>query len=136
VNSGDDLDLPAALAQDLARIGDEFTAAMLGRFCARHPRDAENLIELAALLTRLGRYQEGLSADQELVRLLPEDPTVHYNLACSLALTGAPDQAVAALEIAVRLGYRDREHLLGDEDLASLRSNPRFRALLERLPAE
>jgi len=128
-------DLPAELEDRLDHLGQEFLVEFLGRALSRRPDNLPVLSELATLLTRLGRLEEGLAADQRLVQLAPGDPTVHYNLACSLALLARPDAALAALEQAVSLGYRDWEHLLGDEDLARLRPDPRFQELAARLRA-
>lgn len=99
------------------------------------PNDVEALIRLGETYTRRGRYQDGLAIDRRLVALLPEDDTAHYNLACSLALTGDPDGAFAALEQAVALGYHAVEHLLTDDDLQALHRDPRWDALLARLRA-
>lgn len=118
------------------RIGLEFLADFLARAARHRPDDVEVLAELASTLTRLGRYQEGLGLDRRLVELLPEDATVRYNLACSLALCQASAAALLELERAVELGYADAEHLLADEDLRSLRSEPNFVALVERLRAQ
>ena len=118
------------------RIGLEFLADFLARAARHRPDDVEVLAELASTLTRLGRYQEGLGLDRRLVELLPEDATVRYNLACSLALCQARAAALLELERAVELGYADAEHLLADEDLRSLRSEPNFVALVERLRAQ
>ena len=125
--------LPKELENRLERLGLEFLADFLGRALARHPDNFAALSELADLLTRLGRLEEGLAADQRLVHLAPDDPTVHYNLACSLALLGRAQAALDALERAIALGYRDPEHMSDDEDLASVRSHPRFQALLASL---
>jgi tetratricopeptide (TPR) repeat protein len=125
--------LPPAVQERLEHLGLEFLAEFLGRASARHPDDVATLSELATTLTRLGRLEEGLAADQRLARLAPADPTVHYNLACSLALLGRAEPALAALEHAVSLGYRDLEQLLADADLESLHGETGFRALVERL---
>lgn len=130
---GGALSLPPDLEERLERLGQEFLVEFLGRALARHPDNFAALSELATLLTRLGRLEEGLAADERLVRLAPGDPTVHYNLACSLALLARSEDALDALERAVALGYRDTGHLLEDEDLASLRSTRRFQALLATL---
>jgi Flp pilus assembly protein TadD len=130
------LALSPALSARLERMGLEFVAELLGRSVARHPEDLERMTELATLLTRLGRLEEGLAVDSRLVALAPHDPTVHYNLACSLALLGRAGPALDALERAVELGYDDLPHLEADEDLASLRGTPRFVALVERLSTE
>jgi Flp pilus assembly protein TadD len=129
----DPVELDPATAERFDRLGAEFLAEFLGRATARHPENLEALAELATTLTRLGRYAEGLEVDERLVKLAPRDPTVHFNLACSLALCGRPEPALDALERSVELGYADVEHLVGDEDLASVRQEERFRTLVERL---
>jgi len=135
MSRNDAFPLPPELEDRLERLGLEFLAEFLGRALARRPDDFEALSELATLLTRLGRLEEGLAADQRLVHLSPHDPTVHYNLACSLALLGRAEAALDALEHSIALGYRDIEHMLGDEDIASVRSSSRFQALLANLRA-
>lgn len=129
------LTLPPELGERLERLGLEFQAEFLARACARRPGNFEALSDLASILTRLGRVEEGLQADEQLVRLAPEEPIVHYNLACSLALLGRVDPALDALERAVALGYTDLAHLEEDPDLERARSSPRFAALLRQLRA-
>ncbi len=129
------LEIPADLARRLDRCGSEFLAEFLGAELERHPGNLKALAERAEVLTHLGRIEEGLGLDRQLVELVPRDPTAHYNLACSLTLVGHLEDALAELETAVELGYDDPAHLGRDEDLARLRGLPRFRALMERLDA-
>jgi cytochrome c-type biogenesis protein CcmH/NrfG len=117
----------------LDRLGLQFLAEFLEVARRHRPENLETLAELGHVYTRLGRFTEGLDIDRLLVRLVPDNPTAHYNLACSLALCGEPGPAISALEAAVGLGYDDAAHLAADEDLRSLREDPRFRALLTRL---
>jgi adenylate cyclase len=123
---------PAALAR-IERCGLDFLAEIYAIAARHRPENLEALAELASVLTRLGRHAEGLAIDRRLARLAPEDPTVQYNLACSLALTGDSDGALAVLERAIALGYADAEFLEADTDLASLRTEPRFAEILRRL---
>jgi tetratricopeptide (TPR) repeat protein len=118
---------------ELARLGREFLAELMRRETQRHPRNLAALADLGALLTDLGRHAEGLEVDREIVRLSPQDPTAHYNLGCSLALLARKDEALDALERAVELGYDDGAFLASDEDLACLRAEQRFVALVRRL---
>ena len=127
--------LSSTTRERLARTGLEFLAEFLAVEARRHPDNLEALAELGQALTLLGRHVEGLEVDRRLVRLAPENSTVHYNLACSLALLERPEEALDALRRSVELGYDDAEHLIADEDLASLRERPEFRELLQRLRA-
>ncbi len=81
-------------------------------------------------LTAKGQVKEGLTVDQALVELRPDDPDVRYNLACRYALLKQPDLAVATLRAAIELGYRDFRYMIRDRDLDAIRKDPRFRALL------
>lgn len=119
----------------LARIGDEFLANVLRVEVSIHPQNLEAWADLGHILTRLERFEEGLAIDRQLVERMPEDATAHYNLACSLALCGRPEEALAALEAAFTLGYRDVEHLLQDADLATLRGRSGFERLIGRMRA-
>jgi hypothetical protein len=62
--------------------------------------------------------------------LRPDDSLARYNLACSLALAGRPDDAIDSLSRAILLGYDDLDHMESDPDLESLHAHPDFLALL------
>ena len=68
-------------------------------------------------------------------RLLPEDPTWRYNLACALAHRIEKEPAFQALDEAIQLGFRNREQIEQDGDLKSLRGDPRFRLLMKKVDA-
>tara|TARA_B100000315_G_C14529389_1_gene565402 strand:- start:974 stop:1381 length:408 start_codon:yes stop_codon:yes gene_type:complete len=91
------------------------------------------LIPLADAYTKADFYREGLVVDKKLSALKPADPVVHYNLACSLSLTGKPKEALGALKKAVLLGYSDFKYILGDSDLVSLRELPEFGTFFSKL---
>jgi Flp pilus assembly protein TadD len=99
----------------------------------RMPRDIRTAGILAHLYTKAGRIDDGLRIDRKLVRLTPEDPTAHYNLACSLALKGRLRDATAALQGAIKHGYKDFEWMCNDPDLADLQIYPAYCVLLEDL---
>ena len=66
------------------------------------------------------------------VELLPDDPTWHYNLACSLAyVKDGHEAALDELEKAIDLGFRNAEAIRKDNDLARLSSHRRFAELQE-----
>ncbi len=121
------------LQERLDLSGQEFLARFLSLGSKRNPSNLVVLSELAQVLTLLGRYQEGLEVDLKLAALSPQDELVHYNLACSYSLLSRHSEALDALERSIDLGYNDLAHLLQDEDLMALDSEPRFHELTKRL---
>lgn len=130
------LQLPDDLRARVEVMGLDFMARFLEISLERRPDWTEALAELGHVYTQQGRLLEGLHVDQELVRLFPGNPTVHYNLACSLSLLDRKDQALDSLERAVEMGYRDAEYMVADEDLANVWSETRFTQLIERISRE
>jgi hypothetical protein len=59
-------------------------------------------------------------------------PFTAYYTAAALARKGAKEQALDALEEAIKLGFSDQELLRRDANLNSLRDQPRFKALLKQ----
>ena len=102
---------------------------------ARLPAHSAVVESLGCLYTEMGRYQDGLRADREMVQMEPDSPNAWYNLACSLSLTGQPDDAFAALEKAIALGYDDAEWMQDDDDFEPIKKDPRFARILAQLLA-
>lgn len=94
---------------------------------------AEVIEILGGLYTKHGRIADGLRMDRKLVRLQPKNPTAHYNLACSLALSKRKNDALKSLDAAVKLGYEDFDWMSQDPDLEGLKQHPHFEALLNQL---
>jgi len=124
------------LRQTLDELGSRFLREFLEVEISRHPDNVEALAELGQVYTNRGEWEAGLQVDLRLVELVPQSSTAYYNLACSYALLGRNQEAIDSLEQAVKLGYDDGDFMLQDEDLASLREEKRFRALLERIRSE
>jgi tetratricopeptide (TPR) repeat protein len=93
----------------------------------RDPGYVEALQVLGDHYTQRGNHDQSLKVDERLSRLEPKNPLVFYNLACSYSLNGELQQAAAALETALVLGYRDFKWLAKDPDLRQLRKHPVFR---------
>jgi hypothetical protein len=53
-----------------------------------------------------------------------------YDFACAAALAGRSDEAFANLRQAIDHGYSDAAHMAVDDDLKSLRNDPRFEVLV------
>jgi adenylate cyclase len=109
-------------------------AAAAERALHLDPTDARALSMSAGSLIVLGRVDEARAWTRRSCELEPDEPYVHYNAACVLAQLGAVDEALVALENGTEDGRLCRpswvEH---DEDLAVLRGNPRFEALLAKM---
>ena len=102
----------------------------------RHdPKNLTVMEMLAGLLTKVGRIDEGLSLDERIVELDPDNAISHYNLACSLALKKRAGDAIAALRTALELGYDEFDWLMQDPDLTGLHAYPAFSALISEFKA-
>jgi adenylate cyclase len=88
----------------------------------------------ANALIALGETQKGLAWARLARGLDPDDPMLLYNLGCIHALAGEGEDALDCLTAAVRAGLTQRGWFLHDGDLASIRTRPRFQALLAQLP--
>jgi tetratricopeptide (TPR) repeat protein len=99
----------------------------------RDSRYVEALQILGDHYTQRGKYNDSLKVDQQLSRLEPKNPLVFYNLACSYSRNEAFDQAAAALNRALTLGYRDFKWLARDPDLRPLRKHPLYREIQSKI---
>jgi tetratricopeptide (TPR) repeat protein len=98
-----------------------------------NPNFVEALIALGEIYTKKGMYDKGLKIDKKLSRLRPDNPIIHYNLACSLSLLGELSNSFKAIKQAIELGYNDFIFMNNDPDLANLRSDERFIELVKKV---
>jgi len=61
--------------------------------------------------------------------------TVFYNEACTFAIDGEPEKAFASLHEAIEAGFSNVDHLQVDEDFESIRDQPEFKEIVERMRA-
>ena len=108
----------------------DFDIDFFEKLLARNGDSIEVLRTLGELVSKKGDVQRALEIDRRLVERLPDDFLARYNLACSQALAGRPDEAIDSLSSAILLGYDDLAHLEVDPDHDSVRERPDFRALL------
>lgn len=116
-----------------ARESLEFEIRFFQGICQRDPDFIEALQILGDAYTKTGQWEKGLQIDQRLAKLCPGNPLVFYNLACSYSLLGKLDEAFAALQRAIALGYDDVRWLSRDPDLENLRNDARFAAIRRQL---
>ena len=85
-----------------------------------------------------GRHDEGIAAFKRCLELRPEDATSAYNVACGHALKKELDPAFEWLAKSAELGFGNEPDNIvhaetRDPDLASLRGDPRFPPIIERM---
>ena len=131
--SGIDTPQPAKPSKWFGRLNQlDFDIDYFERLLSRNGDSLEVLRLLAELVSKKGLVDRAAELDAKVVELLPDDCLARYNLACSLARAGRPDEAIDSLSKAILLGYDDLAHVDVDPDLDSLRDLPEYRALLGR----
>jgi len=116
--------------RDAARTAYANALEVAERHMEFNPDDPRAATMRAVSLCRLGRAGDGLRWAERALAIDPEDAGVRYNVACLFALEGETDRAFACLDEAVSAGFGNRAWLDHDPDLASIRSDPRYEALL------
>jgi hypothetical protein len=76
------------------------------------------------------KYAEAEKVIAQALEIDPNESTNIYNMACLKALCDDPDVAMNFLEKSAELGFEDFIHIEQDTDLDSLRSLPRFKAMI------
>jgi len=82
-------------------------------------------------------YAAAIVAFEKQIAIYPASPRPYYNIACCYALTGDAERAATWLELAVRHGWRNAEHLDADSDFQGVCESDAFRRarkLLDELP--
>jgi beta-lactamase regulating signal transducer with metallopeptidase domain/Tfp pilus assembly protein PilF len=92
--------------------------------------------ERGMALHREGRYQEAIQAFRKAIARDERRGAATYNIACDHARLGDRDAALEWLEKASTLGFDLSRYLMADDDLLSLRADPRFRDLVRRVREE
>jgi len=74
-------------------------------------------------------YDSALAKQLVVVEKRPTDPVARFNAACFAARAGRTDEAIEHLRRAVEINPRVKTLMASDEDLDSLRTDPRFAEL-------
>jgi TolB-like protein/Flp pilus assembly protein TadD len=115
---------------DDARAAQRRALALAEEHLERHPDDARALYLGAVALSSTGDSAKARQWAKRAVAMEPDDSAVLYNVACVYSLLGLADSSLDCLERAVANGFGHFDWLVHDSDLDSLRSHPRFTALL------
>lgn len=77
------------------------------------------------------KFKEALAPMEHAARIAPENPEVLYDLAVIRLAAGKTDDALNALEKALKLSPKLKQQAAGDTDLKSLHSHPKFKSLIK-----
>jgi len=103
-----------------------------------HWEVAATLVGFARLEVAQGRISEADSyfkrATAITERIQGKSPIFSYNQACYSALLNDRDQAIRILKQAVARGFDSTYKMAHDPDLASLRGDPEFEAIIKAVP--
>lgn len=133
---------PPAPSPTLARralahwFGQEFpeAASAYAAYVKTHPDDAVAWLRLGLSQAHVHEAAAADASLQKAYALGAKSAVDLYNIACGYALTGSKDKALDWLGRAVDAGFQDRRLMTTDSDLESLRGDPRFEALVKRMP--
>ena len=109
-----------------------------------HHDTIETLGILGTALVRSGRYEDAKKLYLDAIATANSDKSaahngdvfwLWYNLACTAARAGRRDEAFDYLHRAVEAGYDDAQLIRTDDDLKSLRNDPRFDKLIANMSA-
>jgi adenylate cyclase len=129
------------LAQSLrmaGRVEEARSAAREGIRRAEHilmlnPNDGRALSLGSCALLEDGQNGRALEWTQRSLALYPDDGSALFNGACLRARLGRKEEALTLLERMFAHGWGKRDWIEHDPDYETLRDDPRFQSLLERL---
>lgn len=104
-----------------------------------HPETLKTMGDLARILSFDGKFDEAKKLYGELLQKANQAPGqaglagAWYDFACGAAIAGRGEEAFGYLRQAVEHGYNDADHMAKDDDLKSLRGDPRFEEIVASL---
>ena len=98
-----------------------------------NPTDRRALSLAPGFMFEIGEIEESYDLINQALELYPDDAGVLFNAACQYAKDGNKEKALGILEIAVNKGFGNKNWLENDPDYDSLRSEPRFIEMMNKL---
>ena len=95
-----------------------------------HPDDPRALYLGAGILARLGEHGKSYDWARRAMAIDPEETSILYNVACVYSLLGRSEDAINCLAKVMEHGTFYKNWAAKDSDLDSIRTDPRFQALL------
>jgi adenylate cyclase len=100
-----------------------------------NPDDVRAVYMKSGSLSGLGEKAQALEWADRALSMDPEEPSVLYNVACNYALLNETEKALDCIERAFDKGFGHKEWMEHDPDFLSIKSHPRFKALMRGLAA-
>jgi non-specific serine/threonine protein kinase len=137
----EDYQAPMLLAQTYVGLGRTLEAdatrqrslRIIEKHLEFHPEDVRALYLGTAALIQASQRDRALEWTHRALAIDSEDPAVLYNVACSYAMLDMTEEAITSLEKALRQGEWYKAWAEHDSDLDSIRSHPRFQALMKAI---
>ncbi|MCD9019923.1 TPR end-of-group domain-containing protein [Parachryseolinea silvisoli] len=77
-------------------------------------------------------YEEAIRITHQALDVAPNDPALHFNLACFYSIIRHYQDALYYFEQALRKGFNDEEKIRNDEDLRNIRDQKEFAEILNK----
>lgn len=137
----EDYQAPSFLAMAYVELGrrkeqaeaDQQTLVAVEKHIDLHPDDGRALTFGAYALAERGQNEKAREWSARALDADRDEPAIMYNVACTYSRLGDKDEAIELLDRALQQGYGHRAWLANDPDFTSLRDDPRFQELLDRL---
>jgi tetratricopeptide (TPR) repeat protein len=107
----------------------ELAACAFRRAAQHRPARLDALIGLGWCQKRMGRVDLAVVSLTRALAIAPEEPRLHYNLACYLSLAGQYRAAVYELAWALELEPALRHRAIIEPDFDAIHASPAFEAL-------
>lgn len=101
------------------------------KLASAHPKMGRVFFSLGSAQLYAGDYDASAKSFEKSAQLGHRPGASLYNQACAQARAGQKDRAFESLRKAMDAGFVDADHFRRDDDLASLRGDPRFRDLIK-----
>jgi TolB-like protein/Flp pilus assembly protein TadD len=105
------------------------------RHLQREPGDGRALHLGAVTAAKLGDAARARALSERALTARPDEFATAYNLACAFAILGDRERALELLDRATQRGRGNLAWIEQDPDLDSLRGDPRFETIVDRLRA-